>query len=378
MQHLTQEAMTDPIVLQQATEAREMSHVHTDAVHAKHRTQLPATALLRDARRRRGGDESTAAACAESADRCSSSSSNRLWTSPLSTVTADHLHSCHHLCVVSLPPALPSHCQQHYVADTAYPVFASASSSSSSAAAMSDLDVLRVKFTHSNTVREKKPYTIYEIEVRSSSTITWVIYKRYTAFYALHQQLLKAILSLPESQRIVLPPLPPKRLTRSLAAEFVEKRKNELQGQTGEKTRRQAAKGRQSRAQARPATDAVHVRCALPCQSTCVRCWRLRVCCRRQCCCHSSRCRTRYVPCSSQLQRTVACHCCSQHTREEAAAGQEDRAPRLQEAELTVRASTETGRTEQAEEGRAKARTNTRRQQHSTPTHSATLIAASD
>ena len=130
---------------------------------------------------------------------------------------------------------------------------------------MSDLDVLRVKFTHSNTVREKKPYTIYEIEVRSSSTITWVIYKRYTAFYALHQQLLKAILSLPESQRIVLPPLPPKRLTRSLAAEFVEKRKNELQGQTGEKTRRQAAKGRQSRAQVRPATDAVHVRCALPC-----------------------------------------------------------------------------------------------------------------
>ena len=94
---------------------------------------------------------------------------------------------------------------------------------------MSELDVLRVKFTHSNTVREKKPYTIYEIEVRSSSTITWVIYKRYTAFYALHQQLIKAILALPEAQRIPLPPLPPKRLTRSLAVEFVEKRKNELQ-----------------------------------------------------------------------------------------------------------------------------------------------------
>ena len=59
--------------------------------------------------------------------------------------------------------------------------------------------------------------------MRSSSTITWVIYKRYSAFYALHQQLLKAI---PTPN--VLPPLPPKRLTRSLAAEFVEKRKSEL------------------------------------------------------------------------------------------------------------------------------------------------------
>ncbi len=94
---------------------------------------------------------------------------------------------------------------------------------------MSDLDVLKEKFTHSNTVRDKKPYTIYEIEVRSSSTITWVIYKRYTAFYALHQALIKAITSLTEQQRnyiqIQLPPLPPKRLTRSLAVEFVEKRK---------------------------------------------------------------------------------------------------------------------------------------------------------
>ena len=89
--------------------------------------------------------------------------------------------------------------------------------------------MLRVKFTHSNTVRERKPYTIYEIEVRSSSTITWVIYKRYTAFYALHQQLLKACMALPPTQQPQLPPLPPKRLTRSLAVEFVEKRKAELQ-----------------------------------------------------------------------------------------------------------------------------------------------------
>lgn len=31
-------------------------------------------------------------------------------------------------------------------------------------------------------------------------------------------------------KEVVLPHLPPKRLTRSLAAEFVEKRKSELQG----------------------------------------------------------------------------------------------------------------------------------------------------
>src|SRR6185437_15976317 len=62
-----------------------------------------------------------------------------------------------------------------------------------------------------------------------SSTITWVIYKRYTSFYALHQLLLKAIASQPDHSSINLPHLPPKRLTRSLAVEFVEKRKNELQ-----------------------------------------------------------------------------------------------------------------------------------------------------
>lgn len=89
-----------------------------------------------------------------------------------------------------------------------------------------DLDVLKVKFTHSNTVRDKKPYTIYEIEVRSSSTITWVVYKRYSSFHQLHQELVRV---LPAEQRINMPQLPPKRLTRSLAVEFVEKRKAELQ-----------------------------------------------------------------------------------------------------------------------------------------------------
>lgn len=71
-----------------------------------------------------------------------------------------------------------------------------------------DLDVLKVKFTHSNTVRDKKPYTIYEIEVRSSSTITWVIYKRYSSFHQLHQELTR---HLPPETKLNLPPLPPKR-----------------------------------------------------------------------------------------------------------------------------------------------------------------------
>jgi len=95
---------------------------------------------------------------------------------------------------------------------------------------MDGLDVLKVKFTHFNTVRDKKPYTIYEIEVRSSSTITWVIYKRYSGFYALHQELQKAYENSKDGGvAIRLPQLPPKRLTRLLAPEFVEKRKEELQ-----------------------------------------------------------------------------------------------------------------------------------------------------
>jgi hypothetical protein len=91
-------------------------------------------------------------------------------------------------------------------------------------------DPLAVKFTHSNTVHERRPYTIYEIEVRSSSTITWVIYKRYSSFDSLAEQLQKfAQSNLAILGPIKLPVLPPKRMTRSLAAEFVEKRRIELQ-----------------------------------------------------------------------------------------------------------------------------------------------------
>ncbi len=115
--------------------------------------------------------------------------------------------------------------------------------------------------------------------MRSSSTITWVIYKRYNDFFELHQQvalrarahvwpqlptLLCARAQLSKmkvaGKPVVLPNIPPKkcesaraappraqrlartpltddargarRLTRSLAQEFVEKRKQELQGHT--------------------------------------------------------------------------------------------------------------------------------------------------
>lgn len=57
-----------------------------------------------------------------------------------------------------------------------------------------------------------------------------MIYKRYSSFHQLHQDLIKAPPSqISNEQKAALPMLPPKRLTRSLAVEFVEKRKNELQ-----------------------------------------------------------------------------------------------------------------------------------------------------
>lgn len=88
------------------------------------------------------------------------------------------------------------------------------------------MDQLHIKFTHHNTVRDKKPYTIYEIELRANNTIQWVIYKRYSHFDSLHIALTKS--NLPSTIKSRLPLLPPKRLTRSLASEFVEKRKIEL------------------------------------------------------------------------------------------------------------------------------------------------------
>ena len=55
------------------------------------------------------------------------------------------------------------------------------------------MDVLQISFTASNTVRDDTPYTIYEIEIRSSSTITWVIYKRYSDFHKIHQEVLPLV-----------------------------------------------------------------------------------------------------------------------------------------------------------------------------------------
>jgi len=87
------------------------------------------------------------------------------------------------------------------------------------------MDVLQLTFMNTNTVRDKKKsYTTYEIEVKSLSTINWIIYKRYSDFYALHQQLLKIALG----KRIELH-LPQKRFLGLLASGFVETRRKELQ-----------------------------------------------------------------------------------------------------------------------------------------------------
>jgi hypothetical protein len=91
--------------------------------------------------------------------------------------------------------------------------------------------VLNVKFTDCKTVRESKPYTIYEIEVWTQMTHVWVIYKRYSDFDLLLRELQKAVQA--EATRyadVKLPVLPPKRLGGLLSMQrwFVEKRKKEL------------------------------------------------------------------------------------------------------------------------------------------------------
>ena len=92
--------------------------------------------------------------------------------------------------------------------------------------------LIDVKFTRTNTVHggNRRPYTVYEIEVSCKLTHGWIISKRYGLFFTLHQDLLKELKLYPEIYKSVksLPILPPKRLTRSMASEFVEKRKLEL------------------------------------------------------------------------------------------------------------------------------------------------------
>lgn len=86
------------------------------------------------------------------------------------------------------------------------------------------MDLLQATFTAYNTMRVEKKYTIYEIEVRSASTVSWIVYKRYSDFFVVHNELLK---NLPKS--LQLPVVPAKRFAYSLASEFVERRKQELQ-----------------------------------------------------------------------------------------------------------------------------------------------------
>jgi len=92
-------------------------------------------------------------------------------------------------------------------------------------------DLLSVKFTASNAVRGKRPYTIYEIEVRSSTTMPWLLYKRYRDFDNLHAQLQKLMTS--NNRDLELSTfklnLPPKRLIRSMSQDVVAKRQKELE-----------------------------------------------------------------------------------------------------------------------------------------------------
>lgn len=92
------------------------------------------------------------------------------------------------------------------------------------------MESLEIKFTRTNTVYDnRRPYTVYELEVHTKLSHSWVLFKRYSSFHALHQQLLKDLQFYPETYAgVKLPVLPPKRLTRLLASEFVEKRKAEL------------------------------------------------------------------------------------------------------------------------------------------------------
>jgi len=92
-------------------------------------------------------------------------------------------------------------------------------------------DLLSVTFTATNAVRGKRPYTIYEIEVRSSNTLPWLLYKRYRDFDQLHTQLLKLMATNEKDMDFsnIRLNLPPKRLVRSRAPDVIKKRQKMLE-----------------------------------------------------------------------------------------------------------------------------------------------------
>ena len=93
---------------------------------------------------------------------------------------------------------------------------------------MAQSELMEVRITASNTVRSKRPYTTYEIEVRSSSTMPWLLYKRYRDFDMLHNNLQKTVQK-DGLSKVKLGDLPPKRLVRSMAPEVVAKRQRQLE-----------------------------------------------------------------------------------------------------------------------------------------------------
>ena len=87
------------------------------------------------------------------------------------------------------------------------------------------MSALRVKFRTAVVVNEKPPYTMYEIEVRTSIYENpWILHKRFSDFYKLHSQLQKLKLNALNGLSI-----PPRRLVRSRAVDVIHRRKHDLE-----------------------------------------------------------------------------------------------------------------------------------------------------
>eukprot|EP01084_Bolivina_argentea_P189083 325290_1 len=92
-------------------------------------------------------------------------------------------------------------------------------------------DLLNVTFTAADSVRGRKPYTVYELRVSSSITPSWFILKRYRDFNLLHEQLIKLLQSDPDlkKQKQRLPSIPKKRKFGSMRKEVVSARQSKLE-----------------------------------------------------------------------------------------------------------------------------------------------------
>lgn len=93
-------------------------------------------------------------------------------------------------------------------------------------------DLLNVTFTTANSVRGRKPYTVYELRVSSSITPSWIILKRFRDFAALHGQLSERLTSdkdLRKQGPIRLPLMPKKKKFGSMRKDVVDARQKKLE-----------------------------------------------------------------------------------------------------------------------------------------------------